>query len=225
MTRITVIVEGATEEAFIKNVVAPSLWVREIFVTPVILGVPGHKGGNVSYARVRKDVLLQLKQDRTAYCSTMFDLYGLGDGFPGKPLPPGLNGLGRAMRIEQAFYEDIAAAIPELRPDVRFIPYLQVHEYEGLLFSDSDAFAAALGRQHISRLLKDIRDAFPTPEDINDDANTAPSKRVLALYPAYQKVIEGTVAAQAVGLRNMRRECPHFDEWVARLEALAGPLR
>jgi len=85
MTRITVIVEGATEEIFISSVVAPSLWNREVFVTPVILGVAGHKGGNVKYARVKKDILLQLKQDRTAYCSTMLDLYGLGDGFPGTP--------------------------------------------------------------------------------------------------------------------------------------------
>jgi hypothetical protein len=220
--RIHVIVEGPTEESFIKNVLAPALGYRDIQVTPFVLGVPGHKGGNVNYARVKKDIILQLKQDRTAYCSTMFDLYGLGDGFPNPSPAPGLSGLEKAKRIEQGIHEDIVATIPEFRPDIRLIPYLQVHEYEGLLFSDPDAFAAALGRNDLSQQLRDIRNAFPTPEDINDSANTAPSKRVLRVYPSYQKVIEGTMAAQAVGLGNIRRECPHFSSWIARLESLVS---
>src|ERR1700678_3624971 len=100
--RINIVVEGPTAESFIKNVLAPSLWHREIYVTPFVLGVPGHKGGNVNYARVRKDIVLQLKQDRDAHCSTMFDLYGLGDGFPGLPLPDNSTGLEKATRIETA---------------------------------------------------------------------------------------------------------------------------
>lgn len=64
-----------------------------------------------------------------------------------------------------------------------------------------------------------MRDKFPTPEDINDDPVTAPSKRVLAAYPQYRKVLHGTMAAQAVGLENMRRACPHFRDWLERLEA------
>lgn len=221
MTRINVVVEGPTEEFFIKTVLAPSLWVREIFLTPIILGVPGHKGGNVSYARVKKDIILQLKQDQGVYCSTMFDLYGLGRGFPSVPLSPSVNGVERATRIEQGVREDISATIPAFRPDVRLLPYLQVHEYESLLFSDPEAFATALGRHNLSEQLRNIRNAFPTPEDINDNPETAPSKLVLSLYPSYQKVIDGTVAGQSVGITSMRRECPHFDNWVALLESLA----
>jgi hypothetical protein len=221
VTRINVIVEGPTEESFITNVLAPSLWCLNIYVIPLVLGVPGHKGGNVNYARVKKDVILQLKQDGTAYCSTMFDLYGLGDGFPNLALASGLSGLAKATRIEQGIREDIIATIPEFRPDIRLIPYLQVHEYEALLFSDPDAFATSLGRNHLSQQLRNIRNDFLTPEEINDNPNTAPSKRVLGLYPSYQKVIEGTVAARAVGLANIRRECPHFNSWIARLESLA----
>ena len=80
-----------------RKVLAPALWHREIYLTPIILGVPGHKGGNVNYARVKKDVLLHLRQDPTAYCSTMLDLYGLGDGFPGVPPPPHLTGVQKAL--------------------------------------------------------------------------------------------------------------------------------
>lgn len=221
MTRINIVVEGLTEESFINNVLAPSLWSRNIYVTPFVLGVPGHKGGNVQYARVKKDIILQLKQDRTVYCSTMFDLYGLGNGFPGMPLPAHLTGLEKATRIEQGIREDIAAIIPEHRPNIRLLPYLQVHEYEGLLFSNPEAFATALGKDALSPQLRSIRDSVSSPEDINDNPNTAPSKRVSDLYRSYKKVIEGTVAAQAIGLQRMRQECPHFNNWVDSLESVA----
>jgi hypothetical protein len=220
MTRINVIVEGSTEESFVNNVLAPFLWPRAIYIAPLVLGVPGHKGGNVNYARVKKDILLQLKHDQRAYCSTMLDLYGLGPGFPGMPSPAHLTGAEKAARIEQAIEQDIGAAVPNLRPDLRFVSYLQVHEFEGLLFSESETFASALGRADLAVHLERIRAGFGTPEDINDNPNTAPSKRILGLYPSYKKVIEGTVAAQAVGLDSMLRECPHFRNWVERLSAL-----
>src|ERR1035441_5227072 len=206
MARVRVVVEGPTEESFISNLLSPFLAIRGVYLTPYIIGVPGHKGGNVNYARVKKDILLLLKQDRGAYCSTMLDLYGLRPGFPGTPPPGNLAGAARAAHIEGAMYQDVVATIPDLRPDIRFIAYLQVHEYEGLLFSDTAAFASALRQENLVQPLAQIRAAFETPEHINDDPNLAPSKRILALYPSYQKVIEGTVGATAVGLDTMRSE-------------------
>ena len=219
IARVNVIVEGPTEESFIKNILAPYFWPSATYVIPFVLGVPGRKGGNVNYGRVRKDILLQLKQDREAYCSTMLDLYGLGAGFPGASVTTHLAGTERATHIERAIYQDIATAAPELRPDRRFILYLQVHEYEALLFSDTDAFTSALGRSDLAKQFGNVRAAFDTPEDINDDPNTAPSKRILASYPSYKKVIEGTVAAKMVSLKKMLQECPHFRNWVERLFA------
>jgi hypothetical protein len=152
----------------------------------------------------------------------MLDLYGLGGGFPGLTSPPNLSGQEKAARIEHAIADDIGAEVPDLRPDVRFLPYLQVHEYEGLLFSNPAAFATSIGQGHLATQFQEIRDDFRTPEDINDDPNTAPSKRVLGLYPSYRKVVRGTVAAKAIGIERMRQECPHFREWIERLEALAS---
>jgi hypothetical protein len=148
----------------------------------------------------------------------MLDLYGLRAGFPGMSSMTDLAGIDRAKRIETAILLDIIAAAPELRADLRLIPYLQVHEYEGLLFSDTNAFATALGRPDLADRLENIRSAFSTPEDINDEPNTAPSKRIVSLYPAYKKVIEGTLAAQAIGLKKILDECTHFRDWVQRLE-------
>jgi hypothetical protein len=220
MIRVRLVVEGPTEESFVKNVLAPTLWSRQIDLIPIILGPPGHQGGNTSYARVKGDVLLALKQERRVYCTTMLDFYGLGEGYPGFPLAPSLSNTEKVERIERAMKEDFIANADILRPDIRFIPYLQLHEYEGLLFSDPERFASGIGQQHLAAQFRSIRDSFATPEDINDDPNTAPSKRVLQACQAYRKVIHGTQAAQSVGIEAMRRECPHFRGWVERLEVL-----
>jgi hypothetical protein len=130
MTRVIVVVEGQTEESFVKNVLAPVLWPSAIWLIPMILGRPGHKGGNTKYARFKKDVILQLKQDATVYCSSMLDLYGIGKDFPGLPLPSNFPSIEKVNCIERAVKEDICSQVPELRPD-RFMPYIQLHEYEG----------------------------------------------------------------------------------------------
>lgn len=85
MIRLYVVVEGQTEESFVRNVLAEVLWASNVHPMPILLGTPGHKGGRTNYARVKRDVVVLLKQDRGAYCSTMVDLYGLGSGFPGHP--------------------------------------------------------------------------------------------------------------------------------------------
>jgi hypothetical protein len=220
MARVNIICEGPTESRFISDVLAPYFWHSEIYLTPMLLGVPGHKGGRVNYTRVQKDILLQLKQDANVYCSTMFDLYGLKTGFPGTVPPPGFAGAQKAVHIENAVLQDIASIVPGLRTEERLIPYLQVHEYEGLLFSDTTAFAVALGRASLAAQLANIRSLFATPEDINDDPNNTPSKRVAGVYSQYNKVIEGTLAAQRIGVNRMLAECPHFRNWIDRLAAL-----
>jgi hypothetical protein len=220
MTRVHVVVEGPTEESFIKTILAPVFWFRQIYLIPVILGRPGQKGGNTSYARVKRDVVTLLKQHSTSYCTTMLDLYGLGPGFPGMPPPPNISNIDKVIRVEAAIKTEILREVPDQQADVRFIPYLQLHEYEGLLFSHPAAFASGIGQPNLAGRFSAIRQAFATPEDINDDPNTAPSKRVVGVYPAYRKVLDGTLAAQAVGIQTMRQQCPHFHDWIGRLEAL-----
>jgi hypothetical protein len=221
VTWINVIVEGQTEESFINDVLAPSLWGREIYLRPLILGKPGHKGGRVNYARLRKDIVLQLKQERTTYLTTMLDLYGLEGDFPGMPLPDHLNGAAKADAIEASIYNDILANFGDLRPDLRFRAYFQVNEFEGLLFSDTDALARSLGQENLARQFQAVRDSVQTPEDINDNPNTAPSKRIGQLYRAYRKVIDGTSACKTIGLGVMRDQCRRFNAWVTRLESSA----
>lgn len=123
--------------------------------------------------------------------------------------------------IEEAFKKNI--------PDQRFIPYIQLHEFEGLLFSNVDVIDEVLKPYHDSRLqdLRSIKDQFNTPEEINDGIETSPSKRIISLFKSYQKVTHGYQIAQRIGIDAIRRECPHFNEWIVKLGQLGiyGQIR
>ena len=101
------------------------------------------------------------------------------------------------------------------------LPYVQVHEFEGLLFSHVDAFESVFPRSVPIADLRSIRLRFATPEDINDSKDTAPSRRIAKLFQDYRKRLHGPMVAAAIGLERMRNECPRFDTWLRRLESLA----
>jgi hypothetical protein len=105
-------------------------------------------------------------------------------------------------------------------PVRRFFPHVQMHEFEGLLFSDAKIFASAINKSYLSRDFEAIRTVFSTPEDIDDGYETAPSKRIAAVYRGYKKILHGALAAEAIGLATIRRECRLFDSWVSRIESL-----
>jgi hypothetical protein len=101
----------------------------------------------------------------------------------------------------------------------RFVPYVMMHEFEGLLFSDCDRFGAGIGQPALVPKFRAIRNAFNSPEEINDSPYTAPSKRVEALVPGYEKPLLGILAVLEIGLDAIRAECPLFRQWLERLEA------
>jgi hypothetical protein len=222
MARVRVIVEGQTEERFVSGPLAASLAMHRVFVTPTLVGAPGHRGGNVNYARVKNDVVTALKQDEGVYCTTLLDLYRLGDSFPSLIPDRKLVGQERVLDVEMALHQEVSREVPHLRPDLRFIPYVQIYEFEGLLFSNPTALAEAMFREDLADKLEQIRAAFPTPEDINDGPRTAPSKRLLDLEPRYVKVISGTRAAQNMGVQTIYEHCPRFRSWYDRLAGLGG---
>ena len=138
-------------------------------------------------------------------------------------MPAGLPDLDNAHRfqdpIERAQFLETAFANDVNNP--RFVPFIQVHEFEALLFSDPSAFAAAFpGRNEEIAELERIRRSFPSPEHIDDGKHTSPSKRISALFPAYEKVASGVLIARRIGLRAILRECAHFGGWVNKLRAL-----
>lgn len=215
MSRVYLLVEGQTEEAFVNELLGPHYARLGLYLIPIIVSTsPGYKGGVVSYAKIKPQIDKLCKQDAGAHVTTLFDLYALPGDFPGKSSPayPSTgNGQRKAEFLEAELAKDIAQR--------NFIPNLLVHEFEALLFVQIDAFEQWTDDDRVLEPLRAIR-GTTSPEDINDSPHTAPSKRILATMAGYQKTFHGPLIACDIGLDAMRRECPHFAEWLQKIEAL-----
>ena len=222
--RLHFIVEGQTEETFINRVLRPhlaelSIWVDARCVLTSRRGGVKHRGGFRTYSQPRRDIVSWLKEDQNydARFATAFDLYGLPADFPGyEEAQRSSDPYDKVRVLEEALRNDIA--------DWRFIPYLQLHEFEALLLSEPAQLAAQfMERQAGIRTLVAIADQAGNPELINDGPDTAPSKRIIAEVPEYSgmKASAGPIVAERIGLANLRSGCRHFGEWINRLEALA----
>lgn len=127
----------------------------------------------------------------------------------------------KPISVENALQGDVIRHMGHGFNASRFVPFVMMHEFEALLFSDCQRFAEGIGNgSQLVRDFQNIRDQFDTPEHINDSPFTAPSKRVLALMPGYQKALDGTNAALHIGLDTIRAQCRHFADWLTRLERL-----
>ena len=218
--RLNIVCEGPTESRIVKAILSPHLATFSVGVSAPMIGTSGKKGGSVTLQRVRKNVKDCLLQDRNSYCTTFVDFYGIDGDFPGKKEAGRKSELPDKQRIVcRAFAGRLAQTLDE-GPMRRFIPYVQMHEFEALLFSDPSQLASALRRHDLTQRFWAIRHEFPTPEHINDSSVTVPSKRLQSLIPRYRKVQEGERAAKEIGLAKIRQECPLFDAWLTKLETL-----
>lgn len=221
MIRVHVICEGQSEEMFVNEVLARHFAAMQIFLAPSLIGKPGHKGGNVRIERLLSDMRARTG-DTTAFCTTFFDFYGLPAEFPGKREASALaSAEARARCICEKLAEEVEACLGRATRE-RFLPYVQMHEFEALLFSDPEKFASTLGRGDLARSFSRIRESHVSPEHINDSPQTAPSKRILSMHAGYDKVWHGSMAAIDIGLAALRAECPLFDAWLSSIERLSG---
>lgn len=223
MIRLHVTAEGQTEQFFVKDILVSRLAVFNVFADARCVltskdkrSARKYRGGLLSYEKAKRDIQAWLKEDNHAKCrfTTMFDLYALPDDFPGyaeskKKTDP----YERVRVLEDAMSRDIN--------DNRFIPYIQLHEYETLILADPKA----LDWEYLEHD-KPIRNLIAmvgtqNPELINDGAETAPSKRILNEIPEYDKVTAGVAVAGKIGLEKLRAKCIHFNGWLTCLEKLA----
>ncbi len=215
MKRILLLVEGQTEEQFVKKILNPAFNPKGLYLIPTIITTkivkngPNFKGGITSYNTIKKDTKRLLADSDTVAVTTMLDYYGLPSDFP-------------TSNKEGTCYDKVEATEAAFSKDMdheKFIPYIQLHEFEGLLFSSpkiiSDTFNGTNGRE-----LEAIRKGVKSPEEINHGPNTHPSKRLLNIFPHYNKPVYGSLIATRTGLENMRIACPHFNKWIIKLETL-----
>jgi hypothetical protein len=227
MARLLIHVEGETEETFVNDLLADHLYNYGYeIVSARIIGnarLRENRGGIRAWNTVKKDILNHLKEDTDCLATTMVDYYGLprtGDrAWPGRAEAGALPFADKSPCVENALLADVAADLGGEFEARRFLPFVVMHEFEGLLFSNCQAFAEAIAQPQLAQQFQKIRQQFATPEEINDSPVTAPSKRVVELVAGYEKPLLGTLAAIKMGLDTIRSECPHFREWLEQLEA------
>lgn len=210
MIRVCIVCEGQTEVEFVKSCLAPYLLNHQVQAFPSLLRSRSgnHRGGRVTVERLVNFMSHQYHQ--TDRITTLVDFYGFQDR----------NGRNRA-QLETDIRTGVAAATTGY--DARFVlPYVQMYEFEGLLFTDPLAFDWVEDgwNQQSRAALQQVRRDFPSPEDINDGPQTAPSKRIMSIFEegAYSKTEHGPLIAEAIGIDAIRRQCPNFDAWVTQIQ-------
>lgn len=223
MILLFALVEGVSEETFVRDVLAPHLATFNVYISAIQvttnrrLGRAG-KGGLTRFARVRED-LRRLMTEKTGpryRFTTMFDLYRLPSDFPSYPTHATAKARQRALKLEAALAEEF--------DDKRLIPYLQVHEFESLVLADLDAMGRMFPDKDDS--ITSLRAAVENaggPENVND--TDPPSRTILAKLPSYDKVLAATQLARFSSLPVLRAVCPHFDSWVRQLELLREEIK
>jgi Domain of unknown function (DUF4276) len=217
--------EGTTEQGFCNQILAPHIFPNHDGIVHTLKTVNNkhhdaeYRGGLLKYASFKRGIENELKRHRArnVYFTTLIDLYGLPGDFPGKAdhVRDANNPAPYVEALEAAFGREIG--------NRRFIPHLQLHEFETMLFANLDAFRQVFEKRNRElAALKKVVDAYPSIEHINDGASTAPSKRIIALFPEYEvlKSSAGPTLARLIGLAAIRAKCPHFNKWVLNLESL-----
>lgn len=223
MTRLLMLVEGQSEEIFVKRTLTPHLAQHGVYVeSPIVLWTKrlpdgeGFRGGVSNWSQVRKN-LVPLTRDGDAWVSTLLDFYGLPGDFPG--LTEALSAGDPQVKV--AALQDRFAA--ELNHP-RFIPFLALHEFEAWLFSAPDAVEAHFGKGHLANRLRSAVQQAGAPELINHGADTHPKARLRSLVSAYKETSDGPTLLEKIGIAAVRAACPHFGSWLDRLETLGeGP--
>jgi len=223
--RLHFIVEGQTEETFVNRILVPHLATYSIWGDARQVMTRKHhnkftRGGLRHYNLAKKDIILWMKEDQNndAYFTTMFDLYALPTDCPGyKDCKDIKEPYKRVTALEEAFRLDIGHS--------RFIPYLQLHEFEALVLSDPLQLHSQFDgyNREINNLVR-IASDFKSPELIDDGQDTAPSKRIIKEIPEYEgrKASLGPIVTEKIGMITLRKKCAHFNQWIAKFESLAG---
>ena len=178
---------------------------------------------------MKKDIGNHLKQRTETYVTTFVDYYGIKE-WPGTDsVPENSKPDHIAKHINKETKKEINNQFSELGSNRRFIPYMSIHEFEALLFSDSALLASELDINETK--ISDVLTTHGEPEAINNSPQTSPLKRLDAWSQQgsktkFAKTSTGITLAKRIGIPKMREKCPVFNAWLGRLETIveAQPL-
>lgn len=215
MRRVIIICEGETEQDFCKTILYHHFIGLGLHIQPPL--IKKTRGGIVKWDVLKKQIEGHLKEDSNAYVTTLIDYYGLYEKYQFPQWE-----LAHTLVDKEAMMDSLEQG---MRIDInnnRFIPYMQLHEFEGLLFNDVNIFYQVIpkyelvGMQELNKTFSD----YSNPEMINNNRQTSPSHRLQRIIKGYNKVVYGNIIAEAIGLLRIRQKCPRFNNWITNLENL-----
>lgn len=212
MIRLAISVEGQTENEFFTRVIRPHLERFDIDARPIVITTkrvldgPNHKGGDISVDRIAPQIKPLLNSFN--FVTTFYDFYGFKD----KNETDNINNLSISISKALGFPPN-------------FLPYIQQYEFESLLLTDCGVIGKHFNSNKIERELANAVATKGNPENVNDSRDTCPSKRItsackLHVNKNYDKVFDGPVIAEKIGLEKIRQACPLFGLWLTKIESL-----
>jgi hypothetical protein len=219
MTRLLMLVEGQSEEIFVKKTLTPFLAERGVYVQSLIVlwtkRIPsggGFRGGVSNWNQIRKS-LAPLTYDTDAWVTTLLDFYGLPDDFPGYQEA---RGEGDPRENVVSLQDRFAAEIGH----PRLIPFFALHEFEAWLFCSPDVVAEHFGHTGLATKVRRAVEHSGEPELINHGEGTHPKARLRGMGVGYKETSDGPTLVEKIGIPAIRAACSHFAGWLDRLEAL-----
>lgn len=212
MKRLYIVVEGHAEQEFVNEILRPYLNSFGLYdVTPVLIHTSKTgKGGFVNYDHLNNTVVPLLRtKGNDIVVTTFVDYFRIPTNTPHyeECIKLGSN-KDIVVKLEQCIDENIN--------DRRFFSYIQLHEFEALLFSNNNGFKEYFTEEQ-AKLTNAIVNEFDNPEDINTRPQHAPTKRILSIKENYNKPIEGNLIAIEIGINDIIKRCPRFAMWVNEL--------
>jgi len=210
--RLIIIVEGGTEQEFVNKILMPYFHSKQIFDVSAFQ-TKHSKGGLSKYKYFKPDILNCIYQPNTIV-TTLVDFYGLPTNFPHFEEAKDLqNNYEKVEFLEKAIKQDLENT--QNQKFENFIPYIQLHEFEALIFSSKESIYNNFETHKINKPeIEKIFNEFQNPEEINNHPNTAPSKRLLKNIQGYNKIVDGVLILENTGLPKILERCPRFASWL-----------
>lgn len=213
MKKLIIICEGNTEFQFCQDVLRPYFKPKDIHIEYRLIAKS--TGGIVKWEFLKSDIENYLKAEADVFVTTFIDLYGIQSQhkFP-EFNTVAANNLQRTINMEAGMKTDIDKSLVS-----RFIPYIQLHEFESLVFCSLDVLKTKFMPSEANFTeLENIINSHATPEDINNSPITAPSKRLLKNITVYSKKLCSVSITKDIGMAELKNKCPHFNNWIEQLE-------
>lgn len=219
MKRIIIICEGHTEKVFCEQTLYPYFQKKNIYTESPL--IKKSNGGIIKWDALKKQIENHLKQDASAYVSLLIDYYGISAKyeFPGWKEAESIPDKNERLH----FLESQMQQHVDEKLNYRFIPYMQLHEFEGLLFNEIKIFYDLYSTEEIigkDELINTFQ-SFPNPEMINNSKETAPSKRLERIISGYNKILDGNILTEAIGLERIKAKSPRFCNWINQIASLS----